>query len=98
MRKYLAVNPAKQLQSRNLFLVSLFILSFFIFVHILNEVFPIEKILFPHRYYIKKFVDSLPHEVQLKMKNDAAEQGIDIYEYNMKMCGEDLSYLEWLRI
>lgn len=83
---------------KNFFLPIIIICNAFLFGGYFYYVTPFEKIINPHRYYIKQFVDSLPSDVQTKMKRDAELLGMDIYEYNMKMCGEDLSYFEWLRI
>lgn len=55
-----------------------------------------EKVVDPHMYYIKDFVHSLPVEVQNQMKKDAADLGLDIYEYNLQICGyKPESYWEW---
>ena len=58
-----------------------------------------EKVVDPHMYYIKEFVHSLPLEVQDKMSQNAEALGIDIYEYNMQMCGYSPdSYWDWWKI
>lgn len=55
-----------------------------------------EKIVDPHMYYIREFVHSLPPDIQEEMTEKAASLGLNVYEYNLQMCGyTSRTYLDW---